>query len=53
MTGEPGDAEVLLRSCGLRVTQPRLAVAAVLERARVEEAHLTVAEVVERSREIL
>jgi Fe2+ or Zn2+ uptake regulation protein len=53
MTGEPGDPEVLLRSCGLRVTQPRLAVAAVLERARVEEAHLTVAEVVERSREIL
>jgi Fur family ferric uptake transcriptional regulator len=37
----------------MRVTQPRLAVAAVLERARTEEEHLTVAEVVERSREIV
>ncbi|MDZ5621415.1 Fur family transcriptional regulator [Nocardioides bizhenqiangii] len=37
----------------MRVTQPRLAVAAVLERARAEEEHLTVAEVVERSREIV
>ncbi len=35
------------------MTQPRLAVAAVLERARAGEEHLTVAEVVERSREIL
>jgi Fur family ferric uptake transcriptional regulator len=43
----------MLRSSGLRVTQPRLAVAAVLERARSEQEHLTVAEVVERSREIL
>ena len=48
-----GNPEVLLRSSGLRVTQPRLAVAAVLVRARSEEEHLTVAEVVERSREIL
>ncbi|WP_246159506.1 Fur family transcriptional regulator [Nocardioides antri] len=35
------------------MTQPRLAVTAVLERARAEDEHLTVAEVVERSREIL
>jgi len=48
-----GDVEVLLRAHGLRVTRPRLAVAAVLEHARTEEEHLTVAEVVERCREIL
>lgn len=48
-----GDLEALLRSAGLRVTQPRLAVVAVLERARHEGGHLTVAEVAERSREIL
>jgi Fur family transcriptional regulator, stress-responsive regulator len=47
-----GEPEVVLRSYGLRVTQPRLAVAAVLARARNEEEHLTVAEVVERCREI-
>jgi len=43
----------LLRSRGMRVTQPRLAVVAVLERARLAGDHLTVAEVVERTREIL
>lgn len=48
-----GDPEALLRSHGLRVTRPRLAVIAVLLRARAEEAHLTVAEVAELSREIL
>lgn len=48
-----GGLEALLRSAGLRVTQPRLAVLAVLERGRSEGAHLTVAEVVDRSREIL
>jgi Fe2+ or Zn2+ uptake regulation protein len=50
---EPGDPEILLRSHGLRVTQPRLAVAAVLVHARTHEDHLTVAEVVERVREIV
>lgn len=50
---ELGDLEGRLRSARLRVTQPRLAVLAVLERARSEEAHLTVAEVVDRTREIL
>ena len=48
-----GDLEALLRAGGLRVTQPRLAVLAVLEGARSTHEHLTVAEVVERSREIL
>jgi Fe2+ or Zn2+ uptake regulation protein len=50
---EPGDPEILLRSHGLRVTQPRLAVAAVLARARAADEHLTVLEVAERCREIL
>lgn len=53
VTEERGDPEVLLRSCGLRVTQPRLAVAAVLLHARRQEEHLAVAEVVERCREIV
>lgn len=53
MDEERGDLEVLLRSRGLRVTRPRLAVVAVLEHARTDEEHLTVAEVVERCREIL
>jgi Fur family ferric uptake transcriptional regulator len=51
--GKLGDPETLLRSRGLRVTQPRLAVVAVLESARREGEHLTAAEVVERTREIL
>jgi Fe2+ or Zn2+ uptake regulation protein len=51
--GHLGDPETLLRSRGLRVTQPRLAVVAVLERARRAEEHLTVAEVLERTREIV
>lgn len=47
-----GELEALLRSSGLRVTQPRLAVLVVLERASSHGAHLTVAQVVDRVREI-
>ncbi len=53
MTHALGGPELLLRSCGLRVTRPRLAVAAVLVHARDRGEHLTVAEVVERSAEIV
>lgn len=47
------DPESRLRGAGLRVTPQRLAVLAVLDRAGRENAHLLVAEVIERSREIL
>jgi Fur family transcriptional regulator, stress-responsive regulator len=47
------DAERRLRGAGLRVTGPRLAVLAVLDRAADEGAHLPVAEVAARCREIL
>ncbi|HWI43278.1 MAG TPA: Fur family transcriptional regulator [Nocardioides sp.] len=47
------DAERRLREAGLRVTRPRLAVLAVLDHAGDEDRHLTVVEVVQRSREIL
>ncbi len=49
MTG----AEARLRGAGVRVTPQRLAVMAVLERARAEGAHLLATEVADRSREIL
>ncbi|HWJ65596.1 MAG TPA: Fur family transcriptional regulator [Nocardioides sp.] len=47
------DGESRLRGAGLRVTPQRLAVLAVLERARTEGAHLLATEVAERSREIV
>ncbi|WP_435769741.1 Fur family transcriptional regulator [Nocardioides sp. SYSU DS0651] len=47
------DTEQRLRAAGLRVTQPRLAVLAVLDRAGAEGAHLRVAELAMRVREIL
>lgn len=47
------EAESRLRSAGVRVTPQRLAVLAVLDRARAEGAHLLATEVAERSREIL
>lgn len=46
-------AEVRLRAAGIRVTDQRLAVLTVLDRARREGAHLLATEVTERSREIL
>lgn len=49
MTG----AESRLRAAGVRITPQRLAVMAVLDRARGEGAHLLATEVAERSREIL
>ncbi|MEZ0579541.1 Fur family transcriptional regulator [Nocardioides sp. MH1] len=48
-----GALEARLRRAGLRVTQPRLGVLLVLERARSDQAHLSVAETVERTREIV
>lgn len=48
-----GDPEARLRAVRLRVTAQRLAVMAVLDRARAEGAHLLALEVAERSREIL
>lgn len=48
-----GDPEARLRAAQLRVTAQRLAVMAVLDRARTEGAHLLALEVAERSREIL
>ncbi|HWJ09461.1 MAG TPA: Fur family transcriptional regulator [Nocardioides sp.] len=45
--------EARLRAVGVRVTPQRLAVLAVLDRARREGAHLLATEVTERSREIL
>lgn len=48
-----GGTEQRLRSAGLRVTRPRLAVLAVLDRAGAEGEHLLVADVATRSREIL
>lgn len=47
------DPETRLRDAGLRVTPQRLAVGAVLDRARSEGAHLVAGEVAARSREIL
>lgn len=49
MTG----AEARLRAAKVRVTPQRLAVMAVLDRARAEGAHLLATEVADRSREIL
>ncbi len=48
-----GDGESRLRAAHLRVTSQRLAVMAVLDRAREEGAHLDATEVAGRSREIL
>ncbi len=48
-----GGEERRLRAAGIRVTRPRLAVLAVLERTRREGAHLLAAEVEERVAEIL
>jgi Fur family ferric uptake transcriptional regulator len=48
-----GGFEQRLKVAGLRVTQPRLAVLSVLDRADEEGEHLVVAEVAHRSREIV
>lgn len=48
-----GDVEARLRDAGVRVTPQRLAVTAVLDRARRGGEHLLVTEIVERCREVL